>query len=160
MLKLYLQASRLNFTTQCHLLILNLMELNRVEWTNNFADYIVARISIEAQHHKMQWHGLKFIHRQAVEREILFIDRVASVADDSVMEGKCIWLNCVQMPELKGCENPPWFENRSEKQQRCLLTFTASYLEAFHVRIKFYRRAESSWENCVKVYGEFVSLIL
>lgn len=61
------------------------MELNRVEWTNDLADDIVARISIETQHHKMQRHGLEFIHRQTVEREVLFVDGIASVADDAGM---------------------------------------------------------------------------
>lgn len=84
----HLQASRLNFTTQRNLLVLDLVQFDRREGTHDLADDVIARISVEAENHKMQRHWLEFGHRQPVEGEVFFVDGISRVADDAVIESE------------------------------------------------------------------------
>lgn len=81
--KSHLQASWLNLTTQSDLLILNLTQIDCIEWTDDLTYDIVSRIPIEAEHDKMQWHRLEFSDCETVKCKIFFIDWISCVSHDS-----------------------------------------------------------------------------
>lgn len=81
--KFYLQTPRLNLATQRHLLNLNLVQFDRIKWTDNLADDIVARVTVEAENYKVQRHRLQLAYGQTVEREVFLVDGISRVADDA-----------------------------------------------------------------------------
>lgn len=78
----------MNFATKRDLLILDLVQFDRREGTDDLADDVIARVPVEAENHKMQRHRLQFGHRQPVEGEVFFVDGISRVADDSVIESE------------------------------------------------------------------------
>jgi hypothetical protein len=73
----------LNLAAVSHLLVLNLIQLERVERTNNLANNVIARVPIEAEHDKVQRHALELLDVEPVERKVLVIARVRAVPYDS-----------------------------------------------------------------------------
>lgn len=80
----YLKTSRLNFLAECHLLALDLIQIQGCEGTMDLSDNIVPRIPIKAEHDKVQRHGLQIVQGEAVESKVFVVGGVPGVPHDSV----------------------------------------------------------------------------
>lgn len=58
----------------------DLRDIDRVEGAENLADYVVSTVTVEAEHNEMQRDVWDLVEIDAVEGEVLVVDRVASFA--------------------------------------------------------------------------------
>lgn len=76
----YLQATWLYFLADGERFLGYVADLDGGQWADYLADDIVARVPIEAEYDKVQAHVLQIVHVQAVECEVLVVNRIPGVA--------------------------------------------------------------------------------